>query len=237
MGVFKNFMNKLRQAKKAADEATTDHVANAEIGMEDGKKQLTSIENQLHDLRAKARNAEKNRDSKQESVDKIKTLIDRQVKAAETAKGQALEQAKVNLGILINERKQAEQELLDAQTVVSTNTSAIQSVSKTRDEIKGKLRAGESKLAAQKAKLQAAKATQSIRSSVTTYEKNGWADKLDALDEKVQHEESKAEVSEEMSGEKSENRLASIESQLNSGPSTDDEIAALLAGSKKTSKK
>jgi phage shock protein A len=79
----------------------------------------------------------------------------------------------------------------------------------------------------------AAQTTQSIRDDVTTYNKKGVMADVDALAEKVKHEQAKAEVAVEMSGEGSEKRLAAIEASLKSGPSADEEIEALLGGAKK----
>lgn len=235
MGFLKNLINKFRQAKAKADEATTDHVANAEVGLIDGKNQLTKIENELHSLRATAMGNVRTRDEAQAHLDKINSLIERMAEKGKESHGKDLEKIKENLATLIAERKLAQTALDDAQSVVDANASAVAQVTKSRDEIKSKLRSGESKLAAQKAKLQAAKATQSIRSSVTTFGNGGFMDDLEALEKKVENEEDKAEVSSEMNGEKSKNVLDRIESDLDSD-SPEDEIAALLSSSRKTKK-
>ena len=236
MGLLKNVVNKFRQAKKAADEATTDHVANAEVGIDEGKSQLSGIERQLHELRTMAKMNEGKCEESQSKLKKIKKLIERQASVAQGETGAKLERAKENLAVLIDQRRQAEADVVDTKSIVDQNQVSIQQVTSARDEIKGQLRRAESRLSTQKAKLAAAKTTNSIRSSVTTYKKSGMLADIAALDDKVKHEEAKAEVAKEMTGEQDETTLASIEAQLDTGPSVDDEVASLLSSSKASKK-
>jgi len=215
-----------------AEEAATDHVADAEVGLDDGKNMLTKMEKQLFDLRANAKVNERKLADAEAQAEKVGKLIQRKAAAAADAKGQTLAKHKEDLGLLVEEQKIAKGSLDEAKVQVQNDQNAISAIQKKCNEVKGKLRRAESRLATKKAELATAEVTSQLEQGYTTFNKDNPLDALDALDDHVDKKKAEAEAAEEMSGMKSENMMERMESELD-GSSTDDEVAALIAAAGK----
>jgi len=237
MGLWQNIVNKCKVAKKRADEATTDYVANAEVGLDEGKKMLSEMESELFKLRQKAKVNEGKQEEAQSQFDRIEDLIARKAKKAASAKGAELTKHKTDLAQLVEEKKVAQSALDEIDTLVQSNEVNIQKIMQKRDELRGKLRTAESKLATQKAELATANITEKLNQGVKTFESDNPLAGIDALDSHVKDRKAAAEVAEEMSGEQTGKTLDRIEAELQDGGSVDDEVAALIAGAKTSKKK
>ena len=235
MSIWTNICNIFKVQKKRVEEATTDHVANAEVGVDDSKKLLTEMEQQLFKLRAASKVNETKLTEAEAQVEKFGSLLGRKAIASATAKGEVMASIKSDMELLMEEKKLAEGAVSNAKLLVASNRASITKIESKRTEVKNKIRNAENTLTTKKAELATAEVTSKLEEGFTTFDKGNPLDAVDALDAHVAQKQAEADVAEEMSGEKPANILDRMEAEMGS-TSTEDDVAAMIAAAKKKKK-
>jgi phage shock protein A len=223
--LFKSISNLFRSKKNDLASALADPVRDGKLAIEDSEKEIRKFTDQIARLMAETKKLERDRDAAAKDQDKFMAIAQ---KAAASGNEDDARQA-------LEMKIQAASRLTTFTADAEKNSALVKQLREQLNRARAKVAESKNNLTRLEARSNAAKLRKDFAQASSKFNSgNSALASLDDLEKAVNTEESEAEAFEELAQSEYHNSSASLEDKYSSASSgVDDELAALMAGTKK----